>query len=233
MKTSSMPPIPGRVQDRRGGFTLLELMVVITVIALLSAIAFPAYQGVVGMARRSAAGAQVKQILLGLRAYSIDHGGRFPDGENRFGAPIRTSNDAFRDLLEYMDDDERSFAVGGSAWGPKADNRVDPPSKMLEAGENHFAYIAGLTTDARSIWPVVVDGTNGNRGYSTLPGEPGGLWKGNYAIVGRVDGSAEAVRLSGEGDERFIPRHDDPGANALEVERYMGPRARVLDPERP
>lgn len=226
-------PLNTRTGATHVGFTLLELMVVITVIALLSAIAFPAYQGVVGMARRTAAVAQVKQILIGLRSYAMDHGGRFPGGENRFGAPILTSNDAFRDVLEYMDDDERSFAVSGSAWGPKADNKVDPPSEMLRPGENHFAYISGLTADDRSIWPIVVDGTNGNRGYSTLPGEPGGLWKGKHAIVGRIDGSAEAVRLAGEGDERFIPRHDAPEANALDVERYMGSRVRLLDPELP
>ena len=44
----------------------------------------------------------------------------------------------------------------------------------------------------------LVDGTNGEGGYGSLKTENGGLWEGSKAIVVRVGGSAELVRLNVE-----------------------------------
>lgn len=59
------------------GFTLIELMITVVVIAILSAIALPSYQGYMARARRSDAqqfvqsmDSRQKQILLEQRAYA-------------------------------------------------------------------------------------------------------------------------------------------------------------------
>lgn len=217
-------------QRRNSAFSLLELLVVVTIIAILSAVMIPGGAVVVGMAKRAAAAEHAKQIVIGLRAYSIDNGGQFPGGRNQYGQPIATSNDAFRDMLEYVDYNEKIFTVSGSMWGATADLKTTSPGEMLRPGENHFAYIAGVSPDARGQWPLVVDGTDGSGTYSEHVSERGGLWKGKYAVVGRVDGSVGPERLKGDGEVRYLPKFDDPTKDGLNVASYMGGGARLLDP---
>jgi len=64
---------------RQGGFTLIELMIVISIIAILLAVALPAYQDQVIRGHRAAAQSQMldianreQQYLLANRSY-IDH----------------------------------------------------------------------------------------------------------------------------------------------------------------
>jgi len=64
---------------RQNGFTLIELMITVVVIAILSAIAMPAYQEYVRRSNRAAAESQMmdiasrqQQILLANRNYAAD-----------------------------------------------------------------------------------------------------------------------------------------------------------------
>jgi len=214
-----------------GAFTLLELLIAITIIALLAGVAFPAYNHVVGMAKRANGMANVRSIILGLRSYSSDYGGDFPSTRGSSGDRISTSNDAFREIIDYVDRDERIFVMSGSGWGRRADLNTSTPEQVLKPGENHFAYIAGLNSISRGLWPIVVDGTDGSGTYSRVQGDRGGIWGGRYAVVGRVDGSAKAVPLKGGEERPYLPKHDDPDANALNVASYMGSGAELLDPD--
>jgi len=66
----------------RGGFTIVELTVVMSIIALLAAILFPVF----AKARQKADSAQclsnLQQIWLGLRMYAADNGGFYPPSDN-------------------------------------------------------------------------------------------------------------------------------------------------------
>src|SRR5262249_46047023 len=115
--------------------------------------------------------------------------------------------------------------------GKKADNKIEPESRALERGENHWAYVSGLGETSNPSWPLVVDHTDGSGYYTNVEGEKGGTWRGLKAIVIRCDSSAQAIRLSGKGSKRFLPRHDDDQRNALSVGDYMGRDARLLEPE--
>jgi prepilin-type N-terminal cleavage/methylation domain-containing protein len=212
------------------GFTLLELLVTIGIIAVLASVAMPGIQSAMMSGRANAAMRQGREISLGLTAYAMDYNGRFPDGQNTYGQEISNSNAAFRSLRDYIED-ERVFAVGGSAWGSDADNHRDGPGEFLQPGENHFAYIAGLNNTSTPYWPLVVDGTDGSGTYNRNDGQRGGTWKGKRAIVVRVDGSASVVPLRGDDNARFIPRLEEDDQNALVVESYMSRGARLLDPE--
>ena len=58
---------------RRAGFTLLEILVVITVIAILTALVSPQVFRNVGDAKASAARAQIEILTLALDAYRLDN----------------------------------------------------------------------------------------------------------------------------------------------------------------
>lgn len=62
------------------GFTLIELMIVVAVIGVLSAIAMPQYQKYVAKAEVASALATLTGIKTNVEAYAVENG-TFPDGE--------------------------------------------------------------------------------------------------------------------------------------------------------
>ena len=91
---------------RTGAFTLIELLVVIAIIGILASAAMPAYNGIQERAKRTKDVNNIKQILLGARAFAADNEGLYPsydpdaDSEEEFG----TSTDAFNVLIpDYID----------------------------------------------------------------------------------------------------------------------------------
>ena len=235
-KTESTPIMNTRLlqsslKNRTLAFTLIELLTVTAIIAVLSAAIFPGVKASMRNAQMNAAMQNARQVAMSLRNYAGDFEGAFPPAFNpETEEEFSNSNQVFRGLFPDYVDSERVFAVTGSAWGPLADGRMDEESEVLEPGENHWAYIAGLTNTSRSDWPLLVDGTNGSGGYSSVQTEKGGLWEGSKGIVVRVGGSAETVRLKGDDGDRYLPRYGYPEENALELEAYMGDRPKLLDP---
>ncbi|MHB9035464.1 MAG: type II secretion system protein [Armatimonadota bacterium] len=74
----------GRVKDKglstghTRGFTIVELLVVVVVLAILSAIAFPVFTKTKETAKISECLSNMRQIGMGLRMYMDDYGDRFP-----------------------------------------------------------------------------------------------------------------------------------------------------------
>lgn len=60
------------------GFTLIELMVVIVIIAILAAVALPNFMGATERARESAVRSAVKTIQTALEMYATDNNGYYP-----------------------------------------------------------------------------------------------------------------------------------------------------------
>jgi len=228
MKTnSSIHHSPGRP----GGFTLIELLVVISIIALLAGIAVPIYQTAMMSGQQAAALQNARQIGIALRAYANDNGGTFITGTaNAYGQQIQSSNDAFRSLIPTYLDNEQVFVVPVSVDGPRTDNKIDPYTNILKPGENHYAYIDGLTETSSSLWPLIVDGANSTGNYTTDQTAPGGVWKGTKAIVINCDSSAHLVPLLGPSTARYIPRFDDPTQDELNLSAYMGSTVQLLEP---
>jgi prepilin-type N-terminal cleavage/methylation domain-containing protein/prepilin-type processing-associated H-X9-DG protein len=63
---------------RHRGFTLVEMLVVIGIIALLIALLMPALSGAVEISKRTACAAKLQQQLLAAQIHALDHHGYYP-----------------------------------------------------------------------------------------------------------------------------------------------------------
>ena len=73
-------PIREKRRQPRSGITLIEMLVVITIIALFSAIAYQRLTPALDEGRKTAAGAQIDSLLAASQLHNIEHG-RFPTQE--------------------------------------------------------------------------------------------------------------------------------------------------------
>lgn len=181
---------------RDKGFTLIELLVVITIIAILATVATP----MIGKARVSArmipATKNVQSILTSMTLYSGDYGGLYPEGTG-------SSNFALRQLFPDHCDSEKIFYIQGDRvfcdpTSPPDEDIGEANGEMngraLEAGENHWAYVSGLTDGNKGSTPVLADGFTG--GGIGVYDDKNHVWsQPNKAIVGFLDGSASALKL--------------------------------------
>lgn len=69
------------------GFTLIELIVAITIVAVMGAVVVPAVMNHVSEARRTAAKQDVNTLVQALKLYKMDNG-RFPSGDQGLNALV-------------------------------------------------------------------------------------------------------------------------------------------------
>jgi general secretion pathway protein G len=78
----------GRGRERRGGFTLIEMLLVLMILATLAAIVVPKLAGRSEQARETAAKTQIAHFSTALDAFEVDNG-YYPQG-----------SDGLKELLE-------------------------------------------------------------------------------------------------------------------------------------
>jgi len=62
------------------GFTLIEVIITVAIIAIISSIAIPAYQGYITTARANILQQNIESIRLYLQDYQLDNGGNYEAG---------------------------------------------------------------------------------------------------------------------------------------------------------
>ncbi|NNE94368.1 MAG: type II secretion system protein [Verrucomicrobiales bacterium] len=196
---------------RKQAFTLIELLVVITIIAVLASLATPAYTRIQENAKISKDVNNVRQIILGCRAFSADEEGAFPWGmgdDEESGSEdgsASSSVDAFNDLIPDYIDSEAIFWIR-----TKNPDKQSPPieNDELESEECTFAYCAGQFDTSFSRSPLVADGEMDGPGTY---GEFHPWLRSRKAVVGFVGGHVKPLKLT----------QSTPGATVMSEDKQI------------
>lgn len=138
-------------QSTRNGFTIVELMIVITIIGILMAALYPAYQGYQRRAKRSRINVEMKRIQTGIDEYFND---------------LEEYPRTLEDLVKEPTDDRKD------RWhGPYI------PTKDKRAPRDAFGqpYKYNVTAEAENPYELVSYG--GARGKSEPKKEWVDIWK--------------------------------------------------------
>jgi prepilin-type N-terminal cleavage/methylation domain-containing protein/prepilin-type processing-associated H-X9-DG protein len=88
----------------RHGFTLVEMLVVIAIIAVLAAIAFPGYKSMLESSRATQCTANLREIYTGIQGYVQDKNGQYPPSR---GVPDNVTNYWFAAIGPYLSEGRR------------------------------------------------------------------------------------------------------------------------------
>jgi prepilin-type N-terminal cleavage/methylation domain-containing protein len=117
------------LKQKQNGFTIVELLIVIVVIAILAAITIVAFNGVQNRAKASAAQSLVSQTVRKILAYSVENSGDYPETLQDAGVTNTDGLDYTKDnttnpkkygvtatngnVSYYMSNEVQSPAIGG------------------------------------------------------------------------------------------------------------------------
>ena len=101
MKIQSRAP-KFEIRNRRRAFTLVEMLLVITIIGILAALVVPKMMGRSEQARQTAARADIAGVKTALDAYEVDNG-YYPKSRNSLGDLIQQPSDAKNWRGPYLD----------------------------------------------------------------------------------------------------------------------------------
>ena len=199
-------------------FALIELLVVITIIAILASFATPAFQKIQEKAKRGKDVNNQRQIVLGCRTFAADWDGSFPfgaadddaaeGGEEEDGAS--SSVDCFNDLVPDYIDTEAIFWI--KTKNPDK-QRAPKEDGELEGEECTFVYVNGQFDTSFSRSPLVADGEMDG------PGEMGEYhpWlDSKKCVVGFVGGHVKEMPLNGSSTGSTVMSDDRRVENIFE-----------------
>jgi prepilin-type N-terminal cleavage/methylation domain-containing protein len=198
--------------NRKRGFTLVELLVVIVIIASLAALSAPMIMGQIKKANKAEAISNSKQIGLALFEFDSDYGS-YPDADtltevseafpNAEVVPTGAadSNACFQQLLQAGIVKSEEIFYSKATGTRKPDGDISSATEAIAAGECGFGYIMNGTdaySTAGNSSRVIVVSPLVEGGGDTFDINP----FGGVAVLYKIDNSASAVKIrSDEGAE--------------------------------
>lgn len=157
-------------KNRRGGFTLIEVLIVVVILGILAATVLPQFTASTANAKESALRADLAQLRSQIQLYRFQHDGVFPSG---------TADNVVKQLT-LASDVAGNTAAAGTAGYPYG------PYLMGQLPTNPYNGGSGLLVKATAISSTDVDATAVQGTvkvgwiYSTLTGQ----------IIANTDGTA-------------------------------------------
>ncbi len=146
------PLRPGRTHGRRTraqrGFTLLELLVVLTILGLLGAIAVPQAMRYLGSSRTKTAQVQIQALMSSLDLYRLDVG-RYPSEEEGLRALVDRPQTAQLWNGPYLSRRNGLMDPWGNAYGYRAPGR-NAPIEVFTLGSDGTEGGSGEAQDVGS-----------------------------------------------------------------------------------
>jgi len=177
------------IRPSNKAFSLLELMIVITIIAILASASFPAYSMVTTRARMMKTVSNHKQILTTLNLYALDWDGAFPNKDEEGGA-FGDSTLVFQHLMQEtgVGAEEIFYSMSNNP------EKINPPNNdgFLDPEENCVVYVMGMNSSAAAGAPIIADEMESAGTY----GEFHPWLDQKKAVVGYVGGQVRPERLT-------------------------------------
>lgn len=182
------------------GFTLIELLVVITIIAILASLSMAAIGKMGERGQITKAIANCRQIIIAIRLYAADEGGRYPDQDS--SEPASTANIAFRTLIRSGSlEDEKIFGCGVSKYVPDGNLGSAPEyEEAVKPGENHWMMTADLSDSSPGGIPLIYENAVATGTDPTWNADAAGrnvrgrTWSGGKVIIGTNDSAVEPMK---------------------------------------
>lgn len=136
--------------NKRQGFTLLELLVVVAIIAMLAAYAAPRYFSQVSKSERGVARTQAQALARAMAAYRLDVG-HFPSPEEGLQALLQRPSSAGQWNGPYLEKPSLPIDPWGHAYGYRVPGPNGTDFEVFSLGKDGQAGGEGEAADVSSL----------------------------------------------------------------------------------
>lgn len=143
-----------RWRGGRNGFTLIEVLVVVAIIALLISILLPSLAAAKAQSRTVVCGNNEKQIGLAMTLFSSTYQGRVPRGISRHGAPDASGPVNWVRMVARMFGDKNNYAANFNRVRVEKLEVFTCPERTREYGGNFLDFVIN-SIDVRG--PIQLD----------------------------------------------------------------------------
>lgn len=213
-RTRVRPPPTLLSHGRRAGFTLIELVVTIGIVAVLAAMIFPALTRAREKARCASITSNVKQIMLGILMFAYDHENDLPKApdEDPLGVdPLEVV------MATYV----RDARILGEYQGAERHTYVTPSDRY---DYFTYAYSASVAEEEYTyFYPPQVRGSDGRlRPLAPFDGELTSIPDPANTVLIRVTGTCGGKHVYGFADGHVVamapPPQPEPPGDPVEKE---------------